>query len=135
MRAKEWFPPQKDSYRELPYVNYDDIVFHFGHDVLLDIHDHDYQGDSRYLLHSVEGSYGYLIFGWGSCSGCDALQACETYPELDQLIDSLESSILWFASKQEALEFFSNRDWETKYEWHANETKEFVKQAIELLKD
>lgn len=112
--------------------NYNPILEDFGYDIVLKVDDNDYQGDSRILYQRGE-EYGLLIFGWGSCSGCDALQACSTLEELQELYDSLERHIIWKSSKKEMLEYFQTRDWELQYSWHQEETRKFVKEAIELL--
>lgn len=76
---------------------YDDIVATFG-EILVESSDDDYQGDSLYLIRR-EGeckNIGLLTFGWGSCSGCDALQAVSTPEDLDSLQADLERGIRWF---------------------------------------
>jgi hypothetical protein len=100
-------------------------------DILLQVDDHDYQGDSR-LIYQRAGDYGLLIFGWGSCSGCDALQACDTIEEVHQLGERLENSVQWMPAK-ELLEYFNKHDWEGDYSYHDEETKEFVEKAKVLL--
>jgi hypothetical protein len=113
---------------------YGDIVRTFEHEILLESHDNDYQGDSRYLLRDNDtGAYGYLNFGWGSCSGCDALQACGSVAEVERFRDGLHASIQWRPSAAELLDFMRKRDWPTQYEWASDETKQFVADAITLL--
>jgi len=112
--------------------DYGSLIDSMGFETLLEIHDHDYQGDSRYILKDGD-RYGMLIFGWGSCSGCDALQACESFKEIEELRDSLVNSILWYDSKQELHDFIRDRDWELQYCWHQEETKEFVEKSLALL--
>lgn len=63
----EWI---KDEYGP----NYGDIVGSWGLDVLQDESFGSYQGDLVYLLGDGERR-GLLIVGYGSCSGCDHLQA------------------------------------------------------------
>jgi len=38
----------------------------------------DYQGEYFYFGEDGEGKVYFLNSGYGSCSGCDALQACDT---------------------------------------------------------
>lgn len=116
-RAKELFG--NDDY----FSNYDVIVSSFGN-VLVEVTDRDYQGDSRFLLEN-NGKYGFLYFGWGSCSGCDALQSCENHEQVDELIDDLERGIVWKDSLKEMKEYVSTRLSEAvgpysyrKEEWH-----------------
>ena len=112
--------------------DYYPLLKSFGYEIILKVDDDDYQGDSR-VLYKNNNCIGFLIFGWGSCSGCDALQACNSMSEVEELRLSLLHCIKWFISPEKALEYFLDKDWETEYYWHATETKEFVAKAIELL--
>lgn len=87
-----------DRWASMP--NYDQIVATFGR-VLVETSDGDYQGDSLYLI-TDETRFGILTFGWGSCSGCDALEACSSQSDLDSLQDDLEKSIVWFDNHADA---------------------------------
>lgn len=114
-------------------TGYDPLLKSMGHKILLQVDDHDYQGDSRLILKHTNGRYGMLIFGWGSCSGCDALQACNSYADLDELRKSLNDGITWM-SKKALHKYISTKDWELEWAWHTEGTKEFIEKAIELLK-
>ncbi len=109
--------------------NYQPIIDHFG-TVAVQVDDHNYQGDTRVLYQD----FSYLQFGWGSCSGCDALQACNSHKEIEELIDSLRNSIKRFSSAQEALDYFLAHDWEGDYSFNRAEQKEFVEKSIEYLR-
>ena len=126
--AREIFP----DYEEHGLAGYDDILNEFGHVVFQVDDDDDYEGDSRVLLEREGPYYGVLIFGFGSCSGCDALLACCTYEDLDELIAHFERDIHWFGSKEELLDWTKNRDWGLQWSWHARETKEFINKIIEF---
>lgn len=54
--------------------SYEDLVDSLGYDVLVMGEDGDYQGDLYFLLRD-ENKFALLIFGCGSCSGCDELEA------------------------------------------------------------
>lgn len=99
-------------------------------DMVIKVDDDDYQGDS-FVLYEDNGRYGYLTFGWGSCSGCDALQACETWEEVQELYDHLQNSIKWFANGKQALKWFKEHDWEG--DWHSDTRDTFVDLAIKIL--
>lgn len=134
--AKELYP-NRDHYGFDSICEYQPILEQFGQ-ILLQVSDQDYQGDSRVLYRDFASSkVGWLQFGWGSCSGCDALQACDSYVEVDSLIRLLHESIKWFDSVEEALEFFTKHDWKGDYSWcsHSSNQAMFVSQAIKLLKD
>ena len=66
------------------FCDYRPMIDSFGYEILLQVDDKDYQGDSRLLFRDVS-RYGILIFGWGSCSGCDSLQACESLEDVEKL--------------------------------------------------
>lgn len=55
-----------------------------------------YQGDSVFLLrHVPTGQYGFTVVGYGSCSGCDAMQACSSLSDLEALRDQMLAGIHW----------------------------------------
>jgi hypothetical protein len=129
---REVYPPESDG--EFPSYpsNYGALVESIGHEVLVRVDDEDYSGDSRYLL--ADGARrGYLEFGWGSCSGCDALQACDSYDAVEKLRTSLVESIRWFDDARAALIWFSVHDWEGDYASHSDKQAEFIRQATERL--
>lgn len=79
--------------------NYSTLLSHFGK-VLLEENYGSYQGDTLAIIKD-KGKLGFLNFGWGSCSGCDALQACSTTEELANLMERLFNNIKWFDSLTE----------------------------------
>jgi hypothetical protein len=111
--------------------DYQPIINSFGK-VLIQVDDKDYQGDSRVILEH-EGKIGWLNFGWGSCSGCDALQACNTHAEVDQLIVELRNSIKWFDSIEELKHFFKTKCWDLDYSWHSEEQNKFIEQVLNYI--
>ena len=113
------------------WSDYQPMIDSFGY-VQVQVDDNDYQGDTRVLLEK-EGKYGHLLFGWGSCSGCDSLQACGNIDDVQQLADELYDSIKWFEGKSDCLDYFKNHDWEGDYCWHQKETKEYIDGVIEFL--
>ena len=62
--------------------------------VLVETNTGGYSGNSLYLLHR-DGRFGLLIFGWGSCSHCDAIQSCDSREDVQELCDLLFSQIKW----------------------------------------
>lgn len=104
--------------------DYQPMLNEFG-DILLQKDEQNYQGDS-FLIYEKDNKYGYLTFGWGSCSGCDALQGCNSIGEVQELMDRLYSSIEWFDSLDALKEYFKETDWPLKYEYNIPEFKEFL---------
>ena len=115
----------------LGWHDYQPMLDAFGK-VVIQVDDDNYQGDSR-LLYDENGKIGVLIFGWGSCSGCDALQACGSLEEVQELCDELQEDIKWFEDTTQALEYFTNHYWRGDYSWHQPETKKFINNCIEYL--
>jgi hypothetical protein len=129
------FPELKDG-GVYPDGGYESIVDVFGQRVLVAVDDDDYQGSSYRLIadgDEPDQRYGLLIFGWGSCSGCDALQACESVQDLQELADSLQDSILWFPNKEALREYMEKHDWEGDWSWHREEAHDFRRQVMEFL--
>lgn len=113
--------------------SYRDIISSFGFEILISKDENNYQGDSWYLLKD-NARYGYLCFGWGSCSGCDALEACDTLAELDELRDKLLNSIIWKNSKQDMKDYFKTKWWDGEFYSDKDEFKDFLKETKTLLK-
>lgn len=83
--------------------SYRDIVSTFG-EIVAETEWGSYQGDTLWMLKSAQG-YGILTFGWGSCSGCDSLEACSSQADIDSLQDDLERGLRWFPTLGEAVAF------------------------------
>jgi hypothetical protein len=107
------------------YPGYEEIVAQLG-TVVMDAAVGSYQGDIHMIVESA-GRYGYVSVSYGSCSGCDALQACESVRQLQDLCDGIEGSVKWFDSPDALAEWFSSRDWEVQVGYDYNgELKTFV---------
>lgn len=127
---REVYPPESDG--SDPYfggADYGPMLRSMGYEVLLEVSDNDYSGDSR-LLYRDGGRIGYLMFGWGSCSGCDALQACSSYEDAEGLRADLHRGIKWFDSPADALTWVCAHDWDLD----VGSSGEFVEKAVALLK-
>ena len=114
-KAKDLYPKGWDE-RVVPWPGYTPILNSFGDTICrIDIPDSGgYHGDTQVLLFDrAADKYGYFLFGWGSCSGCDALLRCKSYEEVDELIESISQSIRWFDDEKEALRFFTEHDFTT----------------------
>jgi hypothetical protein len=103
--------------------DYTPMIESFG-EVIIRVNVRDYQGDTWALL-KRDCEYGYLQFGWGSCSGCDALQRCESVAEIAELYDRLAASIVW-RTKEETIKWFKEHDWEGDYCYYEEEFKSFL---------
>ncbi len=98
-------------------LSYDAIAAKLGEEVLIYESGGDYQG-STYALIRTGTKFGYLEFGWGSCSGCDAAEAAESYADWKALFESLRDGVRWFDSFQGFLSWANERDWKGEWSWH-----------------
>lgn len=114
------------------FPSYEDLVESFEVETLANAYVGDYQGDYYDLLRDGD-RYGVLVFGYGSCSGCDALEGCYgNLKEVTALRDDLWASITW-ASREETLAKLKGED--AKLQWYGHEKayKEFMATAVKLL--
>lgn len=129
---KDWFDAPGD---------YTPLLESFGYEILVREDDQEYQGDSFILYFDRNGDhgehdgmdqYGILIFGWGSCSGCDALQGCQSYREIDDLRKSLHESIRWDSARSQ-LRYFETHDWDGDYHRSSDACKKWIAESIAYL--
>ena len=129
-------PPREPEYSRYECnVSYDAIVAAFGHEILTKKEVGSYQGDTFYVLRDGD-LFGWLTVGWGSCSGCDALQGCDSYQEVADLSNRIEDCIIWKDSRGELLSYLNHHDWEGDY-FHGEEDefKNFLEETKNLLKE
>lgn len=110
--------------------DYAPIIESFG-EVLLSQDIGLYQGDTLAIIKDGK-RYGFLCFGWGSCSGCDSLQACDSEKELDELIAHLHGQIKW-GTKQELREYLETYDLKGKWYGEEEGAAEFRDAAVAAL--
>lgn len=98
--------------------SYDELIDSFEVEVLVRVDDDDYQGDTRLLVRDG-GRYGLITFGWGSCSGCDALEAAgANLVEVTELRDQIWSQAHWEDSADLMLAYIYGKDWSLDYSHH-----------------
>lgn len=120
----------RELYTRHNYLDYDEVLESFEYEIVVQVDDDDYQGDTRVIFKDGE-RYGFLIFGWGSCSGCDALEACNNFEEIEQLQNELFNNIQWFDNLKDLKQYVNNKDFELEFYWR-EETKEFINQVLGL---
>jgi hypothetical protein len=117
------------------YPAYRDLIDSTGVENLHQVDDNDYQGDSRVLVRDYH-RYGLLFFGWGSCSGCDALQAAEGNPaELATLRADLRRKIHREDSAADLLAYIEGKDWTLDVRGDDEASRAFRKRARQILLD
>jgi hypothetical protein len=85
-----------------------------------------WQGDEYFIVKQATDDwaddyrYGFSSASYGSCSGCDALQAAGSNGEaLNDLADQTYRGIRWFDTVEELIEFLRTAD--PANNWYANE--------------
>lgn len=114
--------------------NYEALIESFEMESLIHIDDADWQGDSFVLLRN-RNQYGILIFGFGSCSGCDAFESIvdryadkiEIVKDLNDFRDEMYSSISW-RSRDEMIEYVSTKDFGLEWYGFNDGGRKFVKE-------
>ena len=112
------------------WYDYQPMLNEFG-EILIQVDEDNWQGDS-FLIYKDRERYGLLIFGWGSCSGCDALQACSNIKQVQELMDGLYDSIEWFDSVDELKNYFTAKDWKLTHVGYVKEFERFYRKVLEL---
>lgn len=129
--AKQAYPPCYDDqdYFSTPY-EYGPILESFG-ELIFRWDQDDYQGDTIALV--VDGdNIGYVEFGWGSCSGCDALQASDDYEDVASLRNSMAAQVTW-RSAGDMLTWLQAHDWRGDYSWHSSDRRRATRDMIDEL--
>lgn len=128
IELKKIFEEQDDSLSD-----YKLLIKCIDAEVLIHADELNWQGDSWYLFKNNEGTmYGFLTFGWGSCSGCDALLGCDSFDRVMSLLHTLKESIIW-KTKEDMLEYFKTKDWSLDHYGEVDEFKDFKYKVITML--
>lgn len=122
----EYHPDWEPSYEDLIALGCDEVVVSasFG----------DYQGDSH-VIGRRGTQYGFQTYGWGSCSGCDALEGCRTAEDLAGLAVSMATLWShWADSAEDMLKWIEGHDWEGQWSFYAEREEEARKTIIAALR-
>ena len=83
----------------------------------------DCQGDYHFLVKDGE-NYAHVVTGYGSCSGCDALQNCEeSFSKIAELGNDICGSVIW-KSQEEILKHIEEHDAEGS--WYGEEKEQWA---------
>lgn len=102
----------EDGY-ESGWVDYEEIIESWGHEVIKTYDIGSYQGDYITLLLDDSGRFGLSVIGYGSCTGCDTLQAItpsggsDDWSEVEEFRQQLEREIRWVGSAEEAVAYIT----------------------------
>jgi hypothetical protein len=114
--------------------NYSELIDSFEYEILFEEEVGEYQGDYVFIFRH-EGKFGYLIFGYGSCSGCDSLEAANSIEELESFRQELLRDIKWFDNAQELMEFIKEPPGFPSWWEYEPYTKEIKERMMEKLKE
>lgn len=89
-----------------------------------------YQGDYAVIL-KEDDTLGFVVIGYGSCSGCDALEACKSNKEYRELLQSVIQNIHW-GTKEELLSKV-NDEFDNNWYRHDNDFAQNKGKLIEAL--
>jgi hypothetical protein len=112
--------------------SYDDLIISADFHIFFSVSIGSYQGDLFYLVLKDDRFY-YIHTGFGSCSGCDAYEACSSAQDYEELRQSLIPREVG-KTKQEMLTWLQTHDWEGDYSGETTRT-EFAEPAITQLKN
>ena len=90
----------------------------------------DWQGDYVYLLKNGD-KYAFTVIGYGSCSGCDALEGCENDEEFNRLKESIINGIVW-GTKQDVYDYVFNQE-ANRWYFHEEDWVGIRKEIMEIL--
>lgn len=113
--AKKLYPLTDDGYTE--FYEYAPIVNYLGTPVFQDGWG-EWQGDA-FIVIRKDSRWGFICIGYGSCTGCDALQGCHTHEELGELISNIERSVHWTDTKDQLVEWLYSDS--RSLEWYGND--------------
>ncbi len=87
-----------------------------------------YQGDLVFRVEDEDGRVGYLVWGYGSCSGCDELEAAYGDEAAESAIAEDMANAVFFGTEQEIRDHALTKDGNRWYAYN-----EEVRQAIDAL--
>lgn len=114
--------------------SYSDLIDAMQVQIIHQVNQGAYEGETYVLIRDGD-RYGLLIFGWGSCSGCDALEACVTIEEATDLLLKLWNDIHWESSSDDMLTYMSTKDWDLEWLGQEPAGRKFVTESIGKLRE
>lgn len=126
-------------------TSYEGIVESLGFEVLSFDTCGSYQGDHVVLLADGERR-GFAVFGYGSCSGCDTLEAVQPWGNddgdwsgVEELREDILNSIHWEPTASELADQLESdidksRANGTRWYWYDNEIKAVARRYIDMLR-
>lgn len=111
------------------YYHYENLIKATGCDIIDSLYMGNYEDDLLMVV-SKNYKFGLLVTGYGSCSGCDALQGCVTNTERTELAVELYNKIMW-KEPGEIIDYLEDKDWSAEYYGQQKGLSEFIKKVKE----
>lgn len=80
-----------------------------------------WSGDLVYLLKNGN-KFGFTVLGYGSCTVCDALQACANKEDVDELKADIARGIFW-GNAEEVEAYAINDNYANRWYYHEHDWK------------
>lgn len=115
-------------------VGYMTLIQAMGHDLLVHLSESGWSGDDFLLMRDADGRYGFLVFGWGSCSGCDAMEAASSWEDAEAIYQKLCDDVHWFDTLAGCVAYIHDKH-RAGMEWYrfSDEFPSFVQQVDEYV--
>jgi hypothetical protein len=117
----------------MSYPSYENVVGRAGAECVASVRIGSYQGD-YYMIVKKDGLYGWIDGSYGSCGGCDEIEAAyDDERTLDEIGRRMVESVDWKTSTDLA-EWIDSRDWIAQPGWIGDEVTE-RRDAVKTLRD
>lgn len=117
-------------------IHYADLVHECCGELLANQCIGDWQGDEHFLVKRGD-EYAHVVLGYGSCSHCDTLQACQDaedpFAELAEYANDVAGRIMW-RTKDEIMTYLKEHDAEGSWYGGGEDWKQFQKECFDALK-
>lgn len=115
-RGEFWYPSHQvdgeyQNYGSLAALLFPKVRWFF------DEQEGSYQGD-WFMIGRNEDTFYFFSMGYGSCSGCDWLQGCDTREEMEKLLEDILATPTF--SKENILKHVKKFDWPYYYDEEAH---------------
>lgn len=92
----------------------------------------DWQGDYAVIFKANDNLFAFTVIGYGSCSGCDVMEACENEKEYKELISDVVNSLKWTTAEEIVAQIKDEYDDNNWYR-HESTFKESVDKLIKAV--
>lgn len=94
----------------------------------------DWQGDYAVVFKANDNLFAFDVIGYGSCSGCDSMEACETEKEYKELISGVVNRLQWLSADQ-TIDRINNEFDDNNWYRHEPTFKESIGRLVKAIKN